>query len=196
MLTLWPSAVRTRVASSPAAENGTFTTTLSCSVRSARPSAIIDGASRETTSAETSPSMSSQMRTIASPGSPSSFASSEGFVVAPERTPHAAISSTSATDPVSINSLIAVLSSLAASVPTWADGSPSTGDVRLGRGLAAQLLRQKEVVGHVGLAAQRRSHGQEVDSGGDVVDSHDVGPGVSGVADRRERPGQAVAGGA
>ena len=46
------------------------------------------------------------MRRMISPGSPSSFASSEGLVVAPERMPQAAISSTSATDPVSMKSFM------------------------------------------------------------------------------------------
>ena len=64
-------------------------------------------ASSETTSALTGPPTRSQIRRTMSPGSPFSLASSEGFVVAPERIPQAAISSTSATDPVSMKNLIA-----------------------------------------------------------------------------------------
>src|SRR5688500_5161137 len=64
-------------------------------------------ASSETTSAETGPLTSSQMWRRISSGSPSSLASRDGLVVAPESTPHWAISSTSETEPVSMKSLMA-----------------------------------------------------------------------------------------
>ena len=80
--------------------------TCSCRVRSARPSATMPSASLETTSALTGPDTRSQIRRMMSPGSPSSLARRLGLVVAPDRTPHAAISSTSATDPVSMKSLM------------------------------------------------------------------------------------------
>ena len=105
-LTGMPSEASSRVAARPSAENGTFTTTRSSSAASARPSATISRALSETTSAEVGPSTSSQMRRMLSPGSPSSLARSDGLVVAPESTPQPAISSTSATDPVSMNSFI------------------------------------------------------------------------------------------
>ena len=63
-------------------------------------------ASAATTSADVGPSTSSQIRQTISPGSPSSLARSVGFVVAPESTPQPEISSTSATEPVSMNSLM------------------------------------------------------------------------------------------
>src|SRR4051794_25594536 len=168
MLTLWPSDVRARVASRPAAENGTFTITLSCSVRSARPSAIIDAASRDTTSADTSPSMSSQIRLIASPGSPSSFASSEGFVVAPESTPQAASSSTSATEPVSMKNLMAMTLLLACRDPL--------------EPLVVGIER-----GHRAIAPQHAAHRQEVGRGADIVDAEDRRAAVSGLGERRQR---------
>src|SRR5262245_19474363 len=106
MFTRMPSSLSARVARRPSLENGTLTITCSCSFESARPSSIMPPASSETTSALTGPRTSSQMRLMMSPGSPSSFASNDGFVVAPERMPHAAISSTSDTDPVSMKNLI------------------------------------------------------------------------------------------
>ena len=105
MLTGMPSAVSAWVAARPCSQNGTLTVTCSCSSRSARPSATIPSGSAETTSAETGPPTRSQIRRMISPGSPSSLASSEGLVVAPARIPQAAISSTSATLPVSMKSL-------------------------------------------------------------------------------------------
>src|SRR5204863_4712779 len=154
MFTLWPSDTRTRVASSPAAENGTLTITLSCSVRSARPSATIDATSRDTTSADTSPSTSSQIRLIASPGSLSSLASSDGFVVAPESTPQAAISSTSATEPVSMKNLMAMTLLLACRDPL--------------QPLVVGIER-----GHRALAPQHPAHRQEVGRGADIVHAED-----------------------
>src|SRR4051812_23488079 len=104
MFTGCPSAESSFVAARPSFENGTLTTMCSCKVRSARPSATMPAASAETTSADVGPSTRSQMRRMMSPGSPSSLARSVGLVVAPERTLQAAISSTSATDPVSMKS--------------------------------------------------------------------------------------------
>src|SRR5439155_15431636 len=168
MFTLWPSDTRTRVASSPAAENGTLTITLSCSVRSARPSATIEATSRETTSADTSPSTSSQIRLIASPGSLSSFASSEGFVVAPDRMPHAAISSTSATEPVSMKSLMKLRLLLA-----WPEPFEP---------LVAGVERR-----HRALAAQDRADAEEVRGVAHVVDADARGARVDGLAERGTR---------
>ena len=113
MFTRISSAESARVAARPSLEKGTFTTTCSCSAFSARPSSTMPAASSETTSALTGPPTMSQMRRTISPGSPSSFASSEGFVVAPDRMPQAAISSTSATDPVSMKNLMCQVPSLA-----------------------------------------------------------------------------------
>src|SRR3954447_14842431 len=176
MLTGWPSATSSRVAWRPAGENGTLTTTCSCSVRSARPSATISAASRETTSAETGPWMSSQIWRIASPGPASSLARSEGLVVAPARTPHAAISSTSRTEPVSMKSLMPVRLLLVSPNPL------------------ERVIGRVEVGGHVGRAGQDRPHAQEVDGRRHVVDPDDRGPVVGGMRDGRERAGEAVRG--
>ena len=62
MLTGMPSEVSACVASRPSLQNGTLTTTCSCSSARARPSAIIPAASSETTSAEVGPPTRSQMR--------------------------------------------------------------------------------------------------------------------------------------
>jgi hypothetical protein len=102
MLTRAPSSASARVAARPSEPNGTFTTTCSCRSRRARPSRTMPAASVDTTSAETGPFTSSQIRRMLSPGSASSLARRLGFVVAPDRTPQAAISSTSATEPVSM----------------------------------------------------------------------------------------------
>src|SRR3954452_11651402 len=77
------------------------------------------------------------MRAMISPGSPCSLASSVGFVVAPDSTPQAAISSTSATDPVSMNSFT---SSLLSNWP-W-----SFLRCRLARRLEHQVLERAEHV--------------------------------------------------
>src|SRR4051812_13903269 len=173
MFTLWPSDTRMRVASSPAAENGTFTITFSCSVRSARPSVTIDAASRETTSADTSPSTSSQIRLMASPGSLSSLASREGFVVAPDSTPHVAISSTSATEPVSMKSLMEFRLLLRGPDPFQALVFPIE-------------LR------HRALPAQHPADCEEVRGIADVVHAKDGGACVGGLAQRRQRAGEAL----
>src|SRR4029079_8619420 len=138
------------------------------SVRSARPSVTIDAASRETTSADTSPSTRSQIRLIASPGSLSSLASREGFVVAPESTPHAAISSTSATEPVSMKSLMKLR-------------LLRRGPDPLEPLVAGVELRQRA------LPAQHCAHGQEVRGVADVVHAQDGGACVGGLAERRQR---------
>ena len=104
MFTGMPLEVSSLVAASPAGEKGTLTTTRGSISARARPSASIPAVSVETTSTEVGPSTSSQIRRTISPGSPSSLASRVGLVVAPERTPHSATSSTSDTAPVSMNS--------------------------------------------------------------------------------------------
>src|SRR4051794_25560862 len=158
MLTGWPSADSSLVAARPSLENGTLTTMCSCSVRSARPSATMPAVSAETTSADVGPSTSSQIRLMLSPGSASSLASSEGLVVAPERMPQAAISSTSATDPESMKSLM----------PSTLPLSPDP--------------LQRVVVGvhgwHLGVPPQHVPDGERVGHVGHVVHAQDRRPGV------------------
>src|SRR4051812_32787002 len=163
-----PSEASSRVAARPSAENGTFTTTRSSSPASARPSATMSRALSDTTSAEVGPSTSSQMRLIASPGSPSSLASSDGFVVAPESTPQAAISSTSATEPVSMKNLMAMTLLLACRDPL--------------QPLVVGIER-----GHRALAPQHPAHRQEVGRGADIVHADDRGAAVSGLGERSQR---------
>src|SRR5687767_14621122 len=91
------------------------------------------------------------MRRMASPGSPSSLASSEGLVVAPESTPHAAISSTSLTEPVSMKSLMGSRLAL---------GPDSDPFEALVVGVEVRNLR---------LPAQDRADGEQVGRGADVV---------------------------
>src|SRR3954468_2745483 len=153
MFTGWPSAESSLVAARPAFENGTLTTMCSCRVRSARPSATMPAASSDTTSADVGPSTRSQIRRMMSPGSPSALASSDGLVVAPERTPHAAISSTSATSPVSMKSLMPWTLAAAADP--------------LQRVVVAVDVR--DLLG----AAQHVAHGERVGHLGHVVDAQD-----------------------
>ena len=56
-----------------------------------------------------------------------------------------------------------------------------------------QGLRQREVGGHVRVAAQDRADGEEVGRRGDVVHAKDVPAGVGAVGDRRQRAGAARA---
>src|SRR3954451_8047775 len=142
MLTGMPSSVSAFVAARPSLLNGTLTVTCSCRSRSALPSSIIPPTSCETTSAETGPRTSSQIRWMISPGSPSSLASSEGLVVAPERMPQEAISSTSATEPVSMKSLIS--RRLAGPVDAFL-GSRRRPGIRLG---LDPVLRPAELLSH------------------------------------------------
>src|SRR4051812_10407324 len=184
MFTGMPSPLSARVARRPAAPNGILTVTCSCRARSARPSAIIWSGSAETTSAETGPLTSSQMRTIASPGSPSSFASRLGLVVAPERTPQAATSSTSATDPVSMKSLM--------QKPFRVGLGEQTGVCPLHPTLllAAQVLGEAQVAGELELPPQGGADLQVVGHGADVVDAQQVRARVHPVADCGQRPRQ------
>src|SRR3954466_5196992 len=168
MLTGWPSAESSLVAARPALLNGTLTTMCSCSVRSARPSATMPAASAETTSADVGPSTRSQIRRMMSPGSPSSLARSDGFVVAPESTPQAAISSTSATEPVSMKNLMAMTLLLACRDPL--------------QPLVVGIER-----GHRALAPQHPAHRQEVGRGADIVHAEDRGAAVSGLGERSQR---------
>src|SRR5258707_480121 len=89
-LTRMPSLLRARVAMMPSRVSGHFTTMFLWIFTSLRPSSIMDLASVETTSAETSPSTMSQiMRTWSSIGRPS-LAISEGLVVTPSTIPQLA----------------------------------------------------------------------------------------------------------
>src|SRR5882724_3970828 len=89
-LTRMPSLLRALVAMMPSRVSGHFTTMFLWILTSLRPSSIMDLASVETTSAETSPSTMSQIiRTWSSIGRPS-FAISEGLVVTPSTIPQLA----------------------------------------------------------------------------------------------------------
>ena len=169
MLTGMPSAASALVAARPGASR------TAPSRRRARAACAARGprrpsrpASSETTSADTGPPTSSQMRRMMSPGSPSSLASSDGFVVAPERTPQAAISSTSATDPVSMKSLMCPR--------TLPGGRGST---------SAPRRRAIEAAAAPSSPSQDAPHAQEVGRLGDVVDAQDRRAGVGGPRRRR-----------
>src|SRR3954454_22307236 len=160
MLTGCPSADSSLVAARPSLQNGTLTTMCSCSVRRARPSATMPRASAETTSAEVGPSTSSQMRRMLSPGSPSALASSDGLVVAPESTPQAASSSTSATSPVSMKSVMQL------TLPVLPDQFE-----RIDAGID---------IWHFGITAQHLADRQGGGDLGHVMDAHDRHAGVGG----------------